>query len=76
MRLKTIITRAGDNTKIVFTGDVNQIDTPYLDEHSNGLAYLVDRLKGQSLFSHITLEKGERDLNWLIWQMIYYNKRF
>ncbi|MAO32714.1 MAG: ribonuclease [Crocinitomicaceae bacterium] len=58
--VKTIITRAGDNTKIVFTGDVNQIDTPYLDEHSNGLAYLVDRLKGQSLFSHITLEKGER----------------
>ena len=58
--IKTIITRAGDNTKIVFTGDVNQIDTPYLDEHSNGLAYLVDRLKGQSLFTHVNLEKGER----------------
>lgn len=58
--VKTIITRAGDNTKIVFTGDVNQIDTPYLDEHSNGLAYLVDRLKGQKLFAHIQLEKGER----------------
>lgn len=58
--IKTIITRAGDNTKIVFTGDVNQIDTPYLDENSNGLAYLVDRLKGESLFAHIKLEKGER----------------
>lgn len=58
--VKTIITRAGENTKIVFTGDVNQIDTPYLDEHSNGLAYLVDRLKGQHLFAHIKLEKGER----------------
>lgn len=58
--IKTIITRAGENTKIVFTGDVNQIDTPYLDENSNGLAYLIDRLKGQSLFAHIKLEKGER----------------
>ena len=58
--IKTIITRAGENTKIVFTGDVNQIDTPYLDEHSNGLAYLVDRLKGEKLFAHVTLEKGER----------------
>lgn len=58
--VKTIITRAGENTKIVFTGDVHQIDTPYLDEHSNGLAYLVDKLKGQSLFSHVKLEKGER----------------
>lgn len=58
--VKTIITRAGENTKIVFTGDVNQIDTPYLDEHSNGLAYLIDRLKGQQLFAHVKLEKGER----------------
>ncbi len=58
--VKTIITRAGENTKIVFTGDVNQIDTPYLDENSNGLAYLVDRLKGQPLFAHVQLEKGER----------------
>lgn len=58
--VKTIITRAGENTKIVFTGDVNQIDTPYLDENSNGLAYLVDRLKGQQLFAHVQLEKGER----------------
>lgn len=58
--VKTIITRAGENTKIVFTGDVNQIDTPYLDQNSNGLAYLIDRLKGQKLFGHVKLEKGER----------------
>ena len=58
--VKTIITRAGENTKIVFTGDVHQIDTPYLDENSNGLAYLIDRLKGQDLFAHVKLEKGER----------------
>ena len=58
--VKTIITRAGENTKIVFTGDVNQIDTPYLDEYSNGLAYLIDRLKGQKLFANVVLEKGER----------------
>ena len=58
--VKTIITRAGENTKIVFTGDVHQIDTPYLDENSNGLAYLIDRLQGQPLFAHVRLEKGER----------------
>ena len=58
--IKTIITRAGENTKIIFTGDVHQIDTPYLDENSNGLAYLIDRLKGQDIFAHIKLEKGER----------------
>ena len=58
--VKTIITRAGENTKIVFTGDVHQIDTPYLDENSNGLAYLIDRLTGQKLFCNVKLEKGER----------------
>ena len=58
--VKAIITRAGENTKIIFTGDVFQIDTPYLDEQSNGLSYLIDRLKGNELFAHITLEKGER----------------
>lgn len=58
--VKTIITRAGENTKIIFTGDVHQIDSPYLDEYSNGLAYLIDRLKGQPLFAHVKLEKGER----------------
>lgn len=58
--VKTIITRAGEGTKIVFTGDVNQIDTPYLDQDSNGMSYLIDRLKGHELFAHIKLEKGER----------------
>ncbi len=58
--VKTIITRAGENTKIVFTGDINQIDTPYLDEQSNGLSYLIEHIKGHKLFAHVTLEKGER----------------
>ncbi len=58
--IKTIISRAGENTKIVFAGDINQIDTPYLDSQSNGLSYLIDKLKGQKLYSHITLKKGER----------------
>lgn len=58
--IKTVITRAGENSKFIFTGDIQQIDTPYLDERSNGLSYLVDRLKGQDLFAHIRLEKGER----------------
>ena len=58
--VKTIITRAGANTKIIFTGDIRQIDTPYLDEQSNGLSYIIDRLKGNSLLAHITLTKGER----------------
>jgi PhoH-like ATPase len=58
--VKTIITRAGENTKIVFTGDIYQIDTPYLDSQSNGLSYLIDRLKDQPLYAHVTLEKGER----------------
>lgn len=58
--IKTIITRAGENTKIVFTGDIRQIDTPFLDEKSNGLAYIIERLKKQKLFAHINLIKGER----------------
>jgi PhoH-like ATPase len=58
--VKTIITRAGENTKIIFTGDIFQIDTPYLDSHSNGLSVLIEKMKGQSLYAHITLEKGER----------------
>ena len=58
--VKTIISRAGDNTKIIFTGDIFQIDTPYLDTESNGLSYLIDRLKGNELYAHVTLEKGER----------------
>ncbi len=58
--IKTIITRAGENTKIVFTGDIFQIDTPYLDTQSNGLSYLIDKIKNNKLYAHITLEKGER----------------
>ena len=58
--VKTIITRAGENTKIIFTGDIYQIDTPYLDSQSNGLSYLIDRIKDHPLYAHITLEKGER----------------
>ncbi|HET6244442.1 MAG: PhoH family protein [Bacteroidetes bacterium] len=58
--IKTIISRAGENTKIIFTGDVFQIDTPYLDTQSNGLSYLIDRIRNQALYAHITLEKGER----------------
>lgn len=58
--VKTVITRAGDGTKIVMTGDIFQIDTPYLDKHSNGLSYLIDRLRGNRLYAHINLEKGER----------------
>ena len=58
--IKTIITRAGENTKIIFTGDVYQIDTPYLDSQSNGLSYLIDKVKNNDLYAHIKLEKGER----------------
>lgn len=58
--VKTIISRAGENTKIVFTGDIYQIDTPYLDAQSNGLSYLIDRVKDHPLYTHIKLEKGER----------------
>ncbi len=58
--VKTIISRAGENTKIIFTGDIYQIDTPYLDSQSNGLSYLIDRIQGSELYAHITLEKGER----------------
>lgn len=58
--IKTIITRAGEGTKMVFTGDLHQIDSPYLDQQSNGLAYLSDRMKGQELFAHVNLVKGER----------------
>ena len=58
--VKTIITRAGEGTRMVFTGDIQQIDSPYLDAQSNGLAYMVDKMKGQELFAHINLIKGER----------------
>ncbi len=58
--IKTIITRAGEGTKIVLTGDIHQIDHPYLDSLSNGLSYLINRMVGQPIYAHITLEKGER----------------
>ena len=58
--VKTIITRAGEGTKIVFTGDINQIDHPYLDKKSNGISYLINRMEKQKVFSHINLKKGER----------------
>lgn len=58
--VKTIITRAGEGTKMIFTGDVQQIDTPYLDTKSNGLTYLTDKMKDQNIFAHVHLEKGER----------------
>lgn len=58
--VKTIISRAGEGTKIIFTGDIHQIDTPYLDSQSNGLSYLIDRVKFNPLYAHVKLEKGER----------------
>lgn len=58
--VKTIITRAGEGTKMIFTGDVQQIDSPYLDSQSNGLAYMIDKMKGQDIFAHVNLVKGER----------------
>ena len=58
--IRTIITRAGEGTKMIFTGDIFQIDTPYLDAQSNGLSYLIDRIRGNRLYAHVNLDKGER----------------
>jgi len=58
--VKTIISRAGEGTKIIFTGDIYQIDTPYLDSQSNGLSTLIDRIKAHPLYAHVKLIKGER----------------
>lgn len=58
--VKTIITRAGEGTKMVFTGDIFQIDQPYLDQWSNGLSHLNEKMDGQKLFEHIFLRIGER----------------
>lgn len=58
--LKTLITRCGEGTKMVLLGDTDQVDTPYLDRYSNGLTIAIERLKGQTLFGHIHLDKGER----------------
>jgi len=58
--VKTIVTRAGEGTKIVLTGDIFQIDHPYLDIHSNGLSHIIAKMQGEKLYAHINLEKGER----------------
>ncbi len=58
--IKTIVTRAGEGTKVILTGDPYQIDNPYVDSSSNGLTYLVERFKGQEIASHVTMTKGER----------------
>jgi PhoH-like ATPase len=60
LMIKTLVTRVGEKTKIIFTGDPSQIDTPYLDASSNGLSYLVEKLKGEEIAGHVTLVKGER----------------
>jgi PhoH-like ATPase len=60
--VKTIITRAGEGTKIILTGDIRQIDHPYLDSRSNGLTYLINRMTGQPLYAHVALEKSERSI--------------
>ena len=58
--VKTIASRVGEGTKLVLTGDATQIDNPYLDSSSNGLSYMVERLKGHSIVGHMTLAKSER----------------
>ena len=58
--LKTIITRVGEGTKVILTGDIEQIDSVYIDEFSNGLTYAVEKLKAHDISGHITLQKGER----------------
>ncbi len=58
--IKTIITRAGEGTKMIFTGDLQQIDSPYLDMKSNGLAYMIEKMRNQEIFAHVNLLKGER----------------
>ncbi len=58
--IKTVITRAGDHTRMIFTGDVRQIDSPYLEVYSNGLSYMIERMKGESFFAHVNLVHGER----------------
>lgn len=58
--IKTIVTRAGEGTKIIFTGDPYQIDHPYIDSHNNGLTYIIEKFKDHEIAAHITLAKGER----------------
>ena len=58
--IKTVLTRVGEGTKIILTGDIEQIDSVYLDSVSNGLSYAVEKFKDQKISGHITLKKGER----------------
>jgi PhoH-like ATPase len=58
--VKTILTRAGEGTKIVLTGDPYQIDNPYLDSQNNGLTYVIERFRKEEIAAHVTLQKGER----------------
>jgi PhoH-like ATPase len=58
--IKTVVSRAGEGTKVILTGDPYQIDSPYLDSNSNGLTYLVEAFKGQEVYGHVLLEKSER----------------
>lgn len=60
--VKTILTRAGEGTKVILTGDTDQIDNPYVDAASNGLTYVVEKFKGEPIAGHITLRQGERSL--------------
>ena len=60
LEIKTVITRVGKGSKIIFTGDPQQIDNPYIDSFSNGLSYLINQFRGSPLAAHITLNKGER----------------
>ena len=58
--VKTIASRVGEGTKLVLTGDIGQIDNPYLDQSSNGLSYAVEKMKGVGLIGHVTLSRSER----------------
>lgn len=58
--VKTIVSRVGEGTKLILTGDIGQIDNPYLDSSSNGLSYAIEKMKGVRLFGHVTLAKSER----------------
>ena len=60
--MKTILTRVGEHSKIVLMGDPEQIDHPYLDEYNNGLTYVVEKFKDESISGHIKLVKGERSI--------------
>ena len=71
--VKTIITRAGEGTKMVFTGDIDQIDSPYLDKKSNGLSHLFDKIRDR-IFLPMYIWKRENAVNWLIWRAIFYRK--